>query len=555
MKFLKLSLLGLFCLAFLNGFGQPNKESKNIEKLIANCVEKAMWASVYIIEWDTLKNKVPEGMDIANGFTGVVVSAEGHILTVSHAAMPNQVYKISFPDGSKRIAVGLGRIGLQDKEKDYDMAMVKILKPGKWPFAKLAPSTALKLNQPVISISYPGAFYKPIPNVRYGTISDIDLSDGFIESSAKMEPGDSGGPLFDEHGRVVGVHSWIREREDQNYDVPADHFLKYWTALNVAKDYKEFPATDTLPAAGPPLAGTDVARLEAVVGLSPKASKSVVVLNSTRGEKEVAITGTLIDFGNTSYVLSKSSMVFANPVFKIGDSTVSVQVIKRDKEKDLVLLKVAERLGNGIRIKLDARNPELNRQDLGKILITALPKDSIAAGVLSAVYTDMPLLSSIGYLGAGAAYQDGKITLTRIGRGATAAANLKAKDQVIKINGTSVSTAAEYDKEFAKYLAGDSISIDVLRDEKPMKFQLYLDGQPTVRHVSFEYPGGRSARSDGFKNVLIYDAAIKAEECGSPVFNAKGDFYGINIARRSRTSTIVMPVAALAEFLKTNIKH
>ncbi|WP_316817631.1 trypsin-like peptidase domain-containing protein [Pedobacter nyackensis] len=554
MKYLKLSLLGLFCLALINGYSQRKPEAKRIEKLIANCVEKAMTSSVYIIEWDTLKNKVQDGVDEANGFTGVVVSAEGHILTVSHAAMPNQVYMVSFPDGSKRVAVGLGRIGLQDKEKDYDMAMLKILKPGKWPFAKMAPSTELKLNQPVISISYPGAFFKAMPNVRYGRISDIDLSDGFIESSAKMEPGDSGGPLFDEHGRVVGIHSWIKENEAQNYDVPVDHFLKYWTALNVAKDYAAFPEADALPATVTSVSMETVPALEKVAEISPMQSKSVLRLTSSRGEQQVSILGTLINYGNAGYIVSKSSMVFNNALLKIGDKTLPVQVVKRDRENDLVLLSVAGRLENGIRIKADAKNPTLEIKDLGKILVTALSKDATSVGILSATYTDMPLTSGMGYLGAAARYADGKITLNRIDRGSAVASYLKPKDQVTKVNGVAVHTAADYDQEFAKYIAGDSITIDITREGSPMQFNVYLEGQPTVRHVSFEYPGGRSARSDGFKNVLIHDVAIKADECGSPVFNNAGDFYGINIARRSRTSSIIMPIAALAEFIKNNTK-
>lgn len=554
MNYCKLSLFGLFCFFFISGYSQSKPEARKIEKLIANCVEKAMATSVYIIEYDTLKNKVPEGIDAANGFTGVVVSAEGHILTVSHAAMPNQVYMISFPDGSKRIAVGLGRIGLQDKEKDYDMAMLKILKPGKWSFAKMAPSTELKINQPVISISYPGAFFKPLPNVRYGRLSDIDLSDGFIESSAKMEPGDSGGPLFDEYGRVIGIHSWIKEKEDQNYDVPVDHFLRYWTALNVAKDYKEFPAADALPTKMAPVATIQVVALENLAGISAKDRKSVLMLSSTRGVQQVSILGTLIDYDNASYILSKSSMVFANPMLKILDKTVPVQVVKRSRENDLVLLKIAGRLENGIRIKSNAKNPELEIKDLGKILVTALPQDSTSVGILSATYTDMPLVSSMGYLGAGAQYANGKITLGRIGRGSAVASYLKPEDQVTKINGVVVNTAADYDKEFTKYIAGDSIALDIVRAGNPMEFHIYLEGQPVVRHVSFEYPGGRSIRSDGFKNVLVHDAAIKADECGSPVFNIAGEFYGINMARRSRTSSIVMPVAALADFIKNSIQ-
>ena len=545
----------MLCLAYLNGCSQRKPAAKNIEKLIANCVDKAMATSVYLIEWDTLKNKVQEGMDEASGFTGVVVSAEGHILTVSHAAMPDQVYMVSFPDGSKRVAVGLGRIGLEDKKKDYDMAMVKILNPGKWPFAKMAPSRELKLNQPVISISYPGAFFKQTPNVRFGIISDVDLSDGFIESSAKMEPGDSGGPLFDVLGRVVGIHSWIKEKEDQNYDVPADHFLKYWTALNIAKDYKEFPAADNLPALSSPISMETVPGLEEVAGISAQYKKSVVALKSNRGAQQLSILGTLIDVGNVMYVISKSSMVGSNPVIKITNGTVPLNILKRERGNDLVLLQVIGKLDGGIKLKSNTENPELRQKDLGKILVSALGKDFSKAGVLSAAYTDMPLNMSRGYLGAGAAYQDGKITVSRIDSNSAVASLLREKDQVIKINGVTVNTAADYDKEFDRYIAGDSISLNIIREGRPMQFSFCLEAQPTVRHVSFEYLGGRSIRSDGFRNVLVHDAPILANECGSPVFDIDGQFYGINIARRSRTSTIVMPVAALGKFLKDNINN
>ncbi|WP_442591242.1 trypsin-like peptidase domain-containing protein [Pedobacter sp. AW31-3R] len=553
MNNLKLSILGLFFFASVNGYSQHKSAAKSIEKMIAGCVEKAMLTSVYIIEWDTLKNKVQEGVDEANGFTGVVVSAEGHILTVSHAAMPGQVYQISFPDGNKHIAVGLGHIGIQDRGTDYDMAMVKILKPGRWPFAKMAPSTELKLNQPVISISYPGAFFKQIPNVRFGRIADVDLTDGFIESSAKMEPGDSGGPLFDVLGRVVGVHSWIREKENQNYDVPADHFLKYWTALNLAKDYTELPPADNLPALASPIAMETVPALEELVGKSATYKKSVVVLKSSHGLQQLSILGTLINFGGAVFVISKSSMVGNNATLKMGDDTVPVQVMKRDRDNDLVLLKVAGELGGGIRLKATAENPALQQKDLGTILVSTLPEDSIKVGVLSATYTDMPLNTSRGYLGASAVEQDGKITLSRIGKGSEAASFLKVKDRVTKINGIEVNTAAEYNHEFEKYIAGDSIAVDILREASPMQFNLFLEAQPTVRHVSFEYAGGRSARSDGFKNVLVHDAAIRADECGGPVFDSAGKFYGINIARRSRTATVVVPVAMLAKFIKDEV--
>lgn len=549
---LQLSLFSLFCFVPTSCNGQPNPAAGNIEKLIANVVEKAMASSVYIIEWDTLRNQVKEDIDETRGFTGVVVSAEGHILTVSHAAMPNQIYRVSFPDGSKHIAVGLGRIGLLDKEKDYDMAMVKIPKPGKWPFSRMALSQELKINQPVVSISYPGAFFKQTPNVRFGRISDIDISDGFIESSAKMEPGDSGGPLFDAQGRVVGIHSWIREKEDQNYDVPVDHFLKYWTALNVAKDYTEFPAADELPAAAASIPMQTVPSLEEVAGISAQNRKCAVMLRSSRGTKQLSILGTLLGFNGATYIVSKSSMVGNNPRVKTGNSTVAAQILKRDKENDLVLLSASGKIEGEIRLATDAKDPVLKQSDLGKILISAIANNSIKVGVLSATYLDVSLNESQGYLGAGAAYQDGKITIRRIDKNSAGGASLlKRKDQVIKINGVAVNTAADYDREFAKYWAGDSISMNIVRDGKPMQLSIYLEGLPTEPHASYEYPGRRSDRSDGFRNVLVHDAAIKATECGSPVFDSEGNFYGVNIARRSRTSTLLMPVATLSQFLKT----
>lgn len=540
----------MFCLIFFIGASQNIGEARRIEELIENCADKAMATSVYIIEYDTLKNRVKDGVDESNGFTGVVVSADGHILTVSHAAMPNEVYQIRFSNGSKHIAVGMGRIGLQDKGKDYDMAMVKIVKPGKWPYAQLAPSTDLQINQPVISIAYPNAFFKQTPNVRFGRITDVDLSDGFIESTAKMEPGDSGGPLFDELGRVVGIHSWIKEKEDHNFDVPVDHFLKYWTALNIAKDYKEFPAVDDLLVANASVKLETVRALEEVVGISSMQSKSVGLITSNRGNQQITISGTVIDFSDEKYILSKSSMVANNPSLKIGDRTISATIIKRDQNTDLILLKPTERIENGINLKTGASNPVLQLKDMGNILISPLSDGSKKVGILSAGYTDMPLNSSKAYLGANTWETDGKITVGRVARGSAVAAVFKQNDQVTKINGVSVTKAAKYNHELAKYLAGDSITVDIIREGNPMQVNLFLLPQPTVRHVSFEYPGGRSPRSDGFKNILIHDAAIRSDECGGPVFNLAGEYYGINIARRSRTSSIIMPVEAIIQFIK-----
>jgi S1-C subfamily serine protease len=48
----------------------------------------------------------------------------------------------------------------------------------------------------------------------------------------------------------------------------------------------------------------------------------------------------------------------------------------------------------------------------------------------------------------------------------------------------------------------------------------------------------------------LHDSKIKPSECGGPVFDQNGKFYGINIARFSRTSSIAVPAKLVLEFLK-----
>jgi len=557
MRYLNCCFLGLLSLVAINGSGQSKSKAKKIENLISKCVDKAFNSCVYIIEFDTLKNCVKEGVDEANGFTGVVVTKEGHILTVSYAAVPNEVYRVTFPDGTRHIAIGCGRIGIQHKDVDFDMAMLKIVKPGKLPFAQMGRSSQLKIGQPVISISYPGAFFKQLPNVHFGRVTNAGFIGGYVESTTKMEPGDSGGPLFNELGQVIGIHSWIEKGEDQNHDVPIDSFLKYWSALNITKDYTELPQADQLPASSSPIAVQSVLPLDEVVQMPHGQNKCAVMISSKRGAQHLSIIGTIVGYvsatGANTYILSKNSMVGNDPVLKINGETVLTKVLSRDKSLDLVLLAASKKLEKGIPIKNDAINPDLKRKDYGRIMISALGSGTKKVGILSSGYTDVPMIDSYGWFGANATYIGQKITITDISEGGAAAQFLKLRDQVIQINGIPVIKPSYYGHELAKYFAGDLITVTVVRSGKIMHFAMFLPALPPIKHVSFEYPGGRSIRSDGFNHILVQDAAIKSGECGGPVFDINGKFYGINIARHSRTSTLIIPVGTLGQFINKSV--
>lgn len=160
-------------------------------------------------------------------FSGVLVSKEGHIFTAGHAVRPRARYTVILSDGRQFRTRGLG------SNKRVDMAMLKIESDTDLPFAELGDSATLTKNQPCVGISHPG-YHQPNrgPVIRFGHILQaVTRNEGMIKSTAKMEPGDSGGPLIDLDGKVIGIHSNIRRAEESNYDVPVNSFMKHWDDL------------------------------------------------------------------------------------------------------------------------------------------------------------------------------------------------------------------------------------------------------------------------------------------------------------------------------------
>ena len=75
-----------------NIFGQLS-DRKEIEGIISKGINKAYPACVRILGFDTVKN-----VQNSSQFSGVVVTPEGHILTVAHTVIPKRMYKVTFPD-------------------------------------------------------------------------------------------------------------------------------------------------------------------------------------------------------------------------------------------------------------------------------------------------------------------------------------------------------------------------------------------------------------------------------------------------------------------------
>ncbi|MDM3869776.1 trypsin-like peptidase domain-containing protein [Porticoccus sp. W117] len=167
-------------------------------------------------------------------FSAVIVSPEGYVMSAGHAVRPNARYEILLADGRSFTATGLGT------EPHVDMGVIKIDKPGDLPVAELGWSSALERNQPCISLGFPGEHSEQRGVVvRFGYIADPVTDDGYIQSTCLMEPGDSGGPLYDMEGRLIGIHSNISQSLDRNHEVPVDQFRRYWDYLIRAEEFHD----------------------------------------------------------------------------------------------------------------------------------------------------------------------------------------------------------------------------------------------------------------------------------------------------------------------------
>lgn len=522
---------------------------RKLEDFISQGIRVSTPFSVFVIAWDTVKNEKPVGVFESDGFSGVIVSEQGHILTAAHAINVNQVYQVRFVDGRRYTALPLGRIGRDENKAVYDMGVIKIIEREKFACAPMANGSEMVLNQPVLSISYPSSFLLSTPNVRYGRISNTRTAEGFIQSSAKMEPGDSGGGLFDLKGQLIGIHSRIKEHESQNFDIPVDSFRRYWTALNKPIDYQQLPVPDTLRLLEPNPKMQPFPSIHSVLKIRSKLDKSVATILSNDGDQVRKIMGTWVRFRNKNYLISKSSMVAVSPRILLNGKIYECKVISRERTTDLILLKPNLKIGSGIRLKVQQASHANDESYIGKIIISVLPNKFKKTGIISNFAGKLPPQNSIGYLDVSARYQDGKIVITDVPLNKAISSKLMRDDHILNVEGRRITKPEDFINAFLTNYAGDLVKLDIIRKGMPFTVETYLEGQPMLNHASYAFSGGRSERSDGFDNVLVGDATIESSECGSPVFDRTGRFCGVNIARHSRTSVLILPAACIWKFL------
>jgi len=168
------------------------------------------------------------GITVGSGQgSGVIVSPDGYVLTAAHVSGEANIdISLTMPDGRRVKAKTLGL------NKGIDSGLCKITEPGEWPYCEIGKSGDLKKGQWVLALGHPGGYRRDRPPVlRLGRILSSTGPNDFIMTDCTLVGGDSGGPLFDLDGKVVGIHSRIGPSTLNNMHVPADTYTQTWDRL------------------------------------------------------------------------------------------------------------------------------------------------------------------------------------------------------------------------------------------------------------------------------------------------------------------------------------
>lgn len=194
----------------------------NLERKISEVAVKAMPATVALV-----------AEELGSSGSGVIVSEEGLILTAAHVIQGAEEVTVVFPNGKQTQGKVLGA------NYSKDIGMVQITEKGPWPFMEQGESRPLQAGDWVIAMGHAAGYdASRTPPVRFGRVMSKGPGN-FLTTDCKLIGGDSGGPLYDLQGNVVGINSSIGVALQNNNHAGIDGFKTDWDRLIAGEAWGE----------------------------------------------------------------------------------------------------------------------------------------------------------------------------------------------------------------------------------------------------------------------------------------------------------------------------
>ena len=319
---------------------------RQVSPAVANILTKAT-------EYDFFMDPVP----VEGAGSGFVIDPRGYILTNFHVVEGAQSIEVVLGDQSRYPAKFIGA------DQRNDVALVKIEPKGKNLAAlPLGDSAAIQVGQKVLAIGNPFGFQSTLTTGVVSALgrtvqtSQSTFIDEAIQTDAAINRGNSGGPLINSHGQVIGINSAIYTPTGTTAGI--GFAIPINTAKSIANDlmtdgrvHRAFLGVETLPVGGWLGEALDLPVKEGLLvqratNGGPAAAAGIHGGDrvAQAGMRRIAIGGDVITAIDNQKVASQLDVNLVLNHKRPGD-TVNVTLYRGGKKMDIPV-KLGERTGN-----------------------------------------------------------------------------------------------------------------------------------------------------------------------------------------------------------------
>jgi serine protease Do len=163
---------------------------------------------------------LPSKTQMAIG-SGVIVDPRGLVLTNDHIVAGAVLVQVKLDDDRELMAQVVGR------DPQLDLALLQVRSKSKLPYARLGSSSRIRVGDPVVAVGNPFGLDHTVTSgilsARGRVLHRVGPLAPLLQTDAPINPGSSGGPLYDLEGRVIGVNTAIVEGANGiGFAVPID---------------------------------------------------------------------------------------------------------------------------------------------------------------------------------------------------------------------------------------------------------------------------------------------------------------------------------------------